>query len=664
MPAPMVVLGVAQAVAKSKLPKALAAGGITLLALGYSGLAMTSAVISGAVGPTASILEECYDRPIPAPAGESSLDASQRAIATTIVETGRSLNVPDYGLVIAIAVGLQESGLNVDPRPTLDNGSSIGVFQQLKAWGTVEERRDVVKATTMFFTGGPQPGQEGLLEIAGWEDMPLTQAAQAVQRSGFPDAYAKHENRARIIVQEIVGGELSMPGLGDCLSGPTPVLSDVECGPSGSPAEKGLQPFALGVLRCLNSAYGQHISAFYGRGSRPANPKSDHPAGRAVDAMIVDWRGPGKAKGNEAAQFVKDNAAAFRVKYIIWDAKIWSPSRAAEGWRPYRHPSGATDPTSAHKDHIHVSVHGGGVWVPPIPSVPEEPGTPGEPGDPGGDGPIVVEPGPVQPGGKPSPGNTGPRPGSKLRKSGSITVTKPGTVIENVAVNGQIKIMANNVTIRNIQLRTNTDSCGIKVENGYYGTLIERADIKMGVNGRFGLAGVCGVGDLRGKGGKKHGNNVTVRHSKITGLADGIKAVDYSLYERNYIKMWRPKGSSAHTDGIQGSGRSYFTIRYNTIGEKYVPGDNAAIFIQAFTGKRENHIRGIRIYNNWLNGGGYTFHSEDGKKSSGYFHDIVVKDNIFTRRYKYGVVHADGPISGGFGVWADNGKRVPTGQIR
>lgn len=271
---------------------------------------------------------------------------------------------------------------------------------------------------------------------------------------------------------------------------------------------------------------------------------------------------------------------------------------------------------------------------------------------------------PVPVTGKPSASNTGVSKGVSLKKSGSITVTKSGTVLQNLDIGGTITVKANNVTIRNVRIRTNTSGCGINVINGFYGTLVERADIQMGVNGNFGLAGVCGVGDLAGKGGKKHGDNVTVRYSKITGHADGIKAVDYSLYERNYIKVWRPAGSKAHTDGIQGSGRSYFTIRHNTIGESYVSGDNAAIFIQAFTGKRENHLYGIRIYNNWLNGGGYTFHSEDGKKSSGYFHDFKVYNNWFTRKYKYGAVHADGPISGGFGVWADTGKPVPTGSLR
>ncbi len=41
----------------------------------------------------------------------------------------------------------------------------------------------------MFYTGGRQ-GQPGLMDINGWQSMSVTGAAQAVQRSAFPFAYA------------------------------------------------------------------------------------------------------------------------------------------------------------------------------------------------------------------------------------------------------------------------------------------------------------------------------------------------------------------------------------------------------------------------------------------------------------------------------------------
>ena len=69
-----------------------------------------------------------------------------------------------------------------------------------------------------------------------------------------------------------------------------------------------------------------------------------------------------------------DNADSLGVTYVIFDARIWSTERADEGWRAYQHPSGATDPTSLHRDHVHVSVAGNsagqpslsGRWQPPL----------------------------------------------------------------------------------------------------------------------------------------------------------------------------------------------------------------------------------------------------------------------------------------------------------
>jgi hypothetical protein len=40
--------------------------------------------------------------------------------------------------------------------------------------------------------------------VPGWANLSLTQAAQAVQVSAFPDAYAQHEERATTVVAALV----------------------------------------------------------------------------------------------------------------------------------------------------------------------------------------------------------------------------------------------------------------------------------------------------------------------------------------------------------------------------------------------------------------------------------------------------------------------------
>lgn len=269
-----------------------------------------------------------------------------------------------------------------------------------------------------------------------------------------------------------------------------------------------------------------------------------------------------------------------------------------------------------------------------------------------------------KPSAKPMPNTTGPQH-SKLKPSGKITVRKNGAVIENLDVSGTISIHAHNVTIRNVRVRTNSSGYGIFVAQGFAGTVIENVDVQMGVRGTFGGGAIGGLGDNSGTAGKNYGDNVIVRNSYLHGHADGIKAANYSLYEGNYINVSRPPKSRAHVDGIQGSGRTKFKIRYNHIDLAYQPGNNAAVFVQAYTGKHDNHIYDISVHNNWLNGGVFTFHSEDGKKSKkGFLHRVTVNNNIFGRDYKYGAVHREGDITGNFGVWADNRRKVPTGALR
>ncbi|WP_210422803.1 LysM peptidoglycan-binding domain-containing protein [Cryobacterium sp. BB307] len=138
-----------------------------------------------------------------APAGAGSsvtpLTAEMAQNARVILEVGRSLGVPEYGLVISLAAAMQESSLRNIRWGDLD---SVGLFQQRPSagWGTVDAIMDPAHSARLFFGGPSNPNKgktRGLLDISGWESMTVTQAAQAVQRSAYPDAYAKWEASAR-----------------------------------------------------------------------------------------------------------------------------------------------------------------------------------------------------------------------------------------------------------------------------------------------------------------------------------------------------------------------------------------------------------------------------------------------------------------------------------
>ena len=124
------------------------------------------------------------------------VSAEVAANAATIAAVARSRGLPVRATVIALATAQQESRLR-----NLDHGDrdSLGLFQQRpsQGWGTPEQVRDPVYATNAFY--------DALVEVDGYRDLPVTDAAQRVQRSGFPLAYGDHEPEARLVASALTG---------------------------------------------------------------------------------------------------------------------------------------------------------------------------------------------------------------------------------------------------------------------------------------------------------------------------------------------------------------------------------------------------------------------------------------------------------------------------
>jgi murein DD-endopeptidase MepM/ murein hydrolase activator NlpD len=131
------------------------------------------------------------------PASLDTLDEEQRGNGELIVEVGVAMEIAPRAWVIAVATAMQESRLR-----NLDFGDrdSLGLFQQRPSmgWGTPAQIMDPEYASTAFY--------ERLLQVENWQQLPLTEAAQAVQRSAYPDAYAKHEPLAVAVVNAVAGG--------------------------------------------------------------------------------------------------------------------------------------------------------------------------------------------------------------------------------------------------------------------------------------------------------------------------------------------------------------------------------------------------------------------------------------------------------------------------
>jgi LysM repeat protein len=129
--------------------------------------------------------------------------------ALTIYRVAKSLNVSDYGIVIALATAMQESGLR---NLTYGDRDSVGLFQQRPSahWGSVDEILNTEYSARAFFGGNTSPTKgaaRGLLDIKDWSAMSVTKAAQAVQISAYPNAYAKWEASAWVWLDQLINLE-------------------------------------------------------------------------------------------------------------------------------------------------------------------------------------------------------------------------------------------------------------------------------------------------------------------------------------------------------------------------------------------------------------------------------------------------------------------------
>ncbi|MEV0608181.1 hypothetical protein AB0I61_17625 [Polymorphospora rubra] len=183
--------------------------------LATAGIALTA----GLAGPTSAALAtepttqtvaqaaaDTPDKPtveqlMPAgvPDNQSSFTPNSEQLdnARKIIDAGKDMNLPPRAWTIAIATALQESKLdNLGHLGDRNDHDSQGLFQQRPSsgWGTVEQITDPDYSAKAFY--------KGLTQVDGWEDMPLTVAAQTVQVSAYPDHYAQWEKMAADIITD------------------------------------------------------------------------------------------------------------------------------------------------------------------------------------------------------------------------------------------------------------------------------------------------------------------------------------------------------------------------------------------------------------------------------------------------------------------------------
>jgi hypothetical protein len=235
----------------------------------------------------------------------------------------------------------------------------------------------------------------------------------------------------------------------------------------------------------------------------------------------------------------------------------------------------------------------------------------------GPDGNVVD--GPLSACGKPKPGphNTGVPAGTTLTPSGSIRVEEDGAIVEDLDIAGEIQILANNVTIRRVRIRSG-DYYPIRYfDNDNTGLVIEDSEIEGTSDDATASMSFA---------------NYTARRLNIHGAADGFKADSEVLIEDSWIHDLR-NGPDQHNDGVQSTGGANVTLRNNWISGA----SNAAVQTGDLGGATEN----LTIECNWLGGGGYTLNI----RGTGATVPVNTKiiNNVFTRDSAYGPWTLDDP---------------------
>lgn len=304
----------------------------------------TSSALLGASAANAAVCTPDARLAPPGPSAGRTAGLSGGQVARAAYAAG--WRGPD--LVIAVAVAKAESNWAPGARNENTNGSTdLGLFQI-----------NTVHAGILAEGDWRDPAANARMAYQVWTD--------AGERWGpwvtyWRGTYKEHLGAAQAAVEGTADLAAAMTGCTrDVVTGG---LSDP--GPGGQ-ASDGYTPRAANVRALTRTRWGCKarsapcVSSIHGYAPRNiagTGTPSDHASGNAADIMIPQWQSAaGLALGDEIAVFWTTNAAATGIKYVIWNERIWSAERAAEGWRPYRHPCGCGGATLAHKDHVHVSV--------------------------------------------------------------------------------------------------------------------------------------------------------------------------------------------------------------------------------------------------------------------------------------------------------------------
>ncbi|MEU3857738.1 heavy metal transporter [Streptomyces sp. NPDC028722] len=243
----------------------------------------------------------------------------QAVNAATIAAVGTGRGMPERAVTIALATALQESGLRNIGHGDRD---SLGLFQQRpsQGWGTERQIMDPAYAAGIFYAH--------LAKVPDYTGLPLTVAAQRVQRSGYPEAYAKHEPDAALLAAALTGR----------------AAATLTC--DGSPERTAPATGPDAVRAALVRDFGRDALQETGAevGGTPVPSPSPSPSvtasahGRTVTVPVPrgakrDANGRGElARGWQLAQWAVANSSALHIRRVSYAGRVWTAGSGGAAW--------------------------------------------------------------------------------------------------------------------------------------------------------------------------------------------------------------------------------------------------------------------------------------------------------------------------------------------
>ncbi|MFD7404837.1 heavy metal transporter [Streptomyces sp. NPDC059866] len=284
-------------------------GAAFVVLLAVAGYLVVQYVTGGPGGPQCKVVSADAD------GATYEFTPEQAVNAATITAVGTARGLPERAVTIALATALQESALR-----NIDHGDrdSLGLFQQRpsQGWGTEQDIMDPIYSAGMFY--------DHLVKVPDYTRLPLTVAAQRVQRSGFPEAYAKHEPDATLLAAALTGR----------------AAATLTCqGRPGAAPTAGPDTVRSALVR----DFGRDAVAQAGAevGATPTPAPSDlitETSGRTVTVPVTaDTGADGRSvreRGWQLAHWAVANASALHIERVSYAGREWTAGNTDSRWRP------------------------------------------------------------------------------------------------------------------------------------------------------------------------------------------------------------------------------------------------------------------------------------------------------------------------------------------